>query len=1250
MKIRTKRFLGAVLSLIMLLSCLTISQISVQAADLNVSGAGWFESAYAEWQYVSGAGYYEAYVKASSSSTYEQVDDELIRQYDTYMRVDAVGLPAGSYDLKIVAYDKEGGNLIAEKEVTNIAVKAYDRSGSCFSSTSIFANSGGVGAYKNDGSLKDNAKVFYVTAETAKTITTDVITNKSGGTTTYTGLQDIIYGYQKGYDTTPIDFRIIGTITADDVDYFGSSAEGLQIKGKNDYSELNITIEGIGNDAAFYGFGMLIRYAGNVEIRNLGMLWFMDDGISMDTGNANIWVHNVDLYYGQPGGDSDQAKGDGSVDIKGDSKYVTVSYCHFWDSGKSSLCGLNETDKNFITYHHNWFDHSDSRHPRVRTMSVHLYNNYFDGVSKYGAGSSLKSSVFAESNYFRSCKYPLLTGKQGHEAGSVFSDSYGGTPVKSYNNIMTGSYQYTSYQDDPNDFDAYEASSRNEQIPSSIVADGGAYNNFDTTYDIGVTASDIDNPADVPAIVMSGAGRCNGSDFFYTFYDDEEDTNYDVNTDLQTKIKNYTTTLRVVGGTVDTSKLNSSAKASSATGVDGNTSYIDRDAANAADAASLPTESTEPSSSSGGSSAYKLKLDGTSLGSTATGGVTSNQTGLGTDGAFSVYATTAKTVTFDSSKGIMLGGAGSTAARCIVVTIPAEADEAGGATIYVKGASTSSDTRYVAISDGSTVINATGTASDGTNTYDTTSIPTGETGSYGPVSSGTYYIYSTYKGINVSLVGVAWGGDDNIGDDPADDDDPVDDDTTEATTDEETEDTTDEPNTEDTTTAPVSGDFIWNKTTGENTLGLKVGSANDWSSAKDNPITYNGSTLTSAYKMESSTNLSFTTGAAGTLTVVTYATSASPTIKIDGTTYTVSSNGATTVELEAGTHTITKGTASTYLYYLSYYVEGGDDETTTEASSETTTEAKKDEVEIATVEFETSVNSDTEKNPDVGEIYYTDNGDGTHSIIDQNTNRTGNLLFSFDEISTGKVSISGTITPSTAGNNWTLVQVQGAYTDSEGAAAAGEVFGIRTSSGAYNMRIRAGSDLKPTTAAISADKQSSYEFIVDFDAQTVELIVDGASTGAITFADAGISAVDGIKFVTATGTRNLSLSTPVVSIFGNETDESTSDASTEVSTDETTDESTENTTDESTENTTDESTEDTTEEQNDGLKGDIDGNGKLTANDAAALLQYVISGNTEANEEWNVDPSVADVDGNGDIAASDAAKILRKVMDAAYEY
>lgn len=312
----------------------------------------------------------------------------------------------------------------------------------------------------------------------------------------------------------------------------------------------NVTLEGVGEDATVNGWGILVRSATNVEISNIGVMLFPDDGISLDTDNTNIWVHNCDIFYGTADSDADQAKGDGSIDVKSDSKYVTLSYNHFWDSGKSSLCGMtSESGDNYITYHHNWFDHSDSRHPRVRTMSVHVYNNYYDGNSKYGVGATMGSSVFVENNYFRNCKYPMLISMQGSDIATgtgTFSSEDGGM-IKAYGNYMVGQTAFVSYQEDSTEFDAYVATSRSEQVPSTVVTSQGgtSYNNFDTDSSImyDYTPDDVE---DVPEIVMANAGRLNGGDVDFTF-DDDDDTDYSVNTELMAVLTSYSSSVIAIG-------------------------------------------------------------------------------------------------------------------------------------------------------------------------------------------------------------------------------------------------------------------------------------------------------------------------------------------------------------------------------------------------------------------------------------------------------------------------------------------------------------------------------------------------------------------------------------------------------------------------------------------------------------------------------------------------------------------------------
>lgn len=474
---------------------------------------GWQESAYLKWAPFEGASY-NVYVGD------KKIDAQLIRQYASYYRADVLGLKAGTYSVKVVPVNAEGTEITGANTASNLVVKSYNREG--------FAHFkyAGVGAYNNDGTLKAGAKVLYITAKTAKTVSTTVNTGKLE---TITGLQSIIDAYSKGKDKTPIAFRIIGKVNLSDLDHISSSAEGLQVKG----AMMNMTFEGVGDDATVYGFGFLLREAESVEFRNFAIMRCLDDAMSLDTKNSHVWIHNMDLFYGKKGGAADQAKGDGTVDIKGDSKYVTVAYNRFWDNGKASMCGMkSETGENWITYHHNWFDHSDSRMARVRTMSVHMYNNYYQHNDVYGIGATSGSSIFMESNYFDAVKRPIMSSLQGTDAkgDGTFSGEKGGL-IKAYGNVFANkpdNFSYITYAENNTSFDAYEVSDPSEQVPVSVktLVGGTSYNNFDTNSSL-MYAYAADKAEDVPAIVEGfyGAGRLNHGDIDFVIPDETVVTN-----------------------------------------------------------------------------------------------------------------------------------------------------------------------------------------------------------------------------------------------------------------------------------------------------------------------------------------------------------------------------------------------------------------------------------------------------------------------------------------------------------------------------------------------------------------------------------------------------------------------------------------------------------------------------------------------------------------------------------------------------
>ena len=514
-------------------AALTLCALSGNALTITKT-AGWFESIGVEWEPVDGAAKYAVLYSGPGASGLE-IDPELVRLYPGYLRADIPGIAPGSYTVSVIAADASGAEI--DRAVSEpVTVRPFVREGFAFRDGYL------PGAYKADGTPKDGADIIYVTPATANTVTLTVVTDAKGKTTQAVGLMNIIKAKNKGYDKTPLIIRVTGCLTQSDVTGLKSN-NYIDFTGANNGARMieNVTLEGVGNDATLKGFGVFTKRSHGIEVRNLGIMLFGDDGVSMEADNSNIWVHNCDFFYGSPGKDKDQVKGDGSIDMKYNTTDITIDHNHFWDSGKSTFAGgATESNPIYFTYHHNWFDHADSRCPRLCHASAHIYNNYFDANPTMCLLSTENTSAFVESNYYRNCPSPMEINMQGTNRRRWPDGTQNGGMNKGYGNICEGDYELITQHDNATDFDVWVVDDRAEQLPATVrsLKGGNVYDNFDTS--AGMYAYTPDEAADVPARVTADAGRMEGGDLKWQFDNATDDASTAIDPQLKAALTAYT--------------------------------------------------------------------------------------------------------------------------------------------------------------------------------------------------------------------------------------------------------------------------------------------------------------------------------------------------------------------------------------------------------------------------------------------------------------------------------------------------------------------------------------------------------------------------------------------------------------------------------------------------------------------------------------------------------------------------------------
>jgi pectate lyase len=235
------------------------------------------------------------------------------------------------------------------------------------------------------------------------------------------------------------------------------------------------TLTGVGDDATIVG-GLRILDKHNIIIRNIT---FRDnsindkDGLTIQgTGTHHVWIDHCNIAN----------NADGGIDITHGVDYVTVSWCHFYNQSKVSLVGHSDSNASEdsghfkVTFHHNWFDATDERHPRVRfSFLTHVFNNYYvahpSWTENYAVASTCGGYVLVEGCYFQDYIKQYVYSASGYMSSPAgYLCALGNVSVNCISNGLE------------------------TNCPSDPPSPGTYY------------AYTLDNAADVPSIVTAGAG------------------------------------------------------------------------------------------------------------------------------------------------------------------------------------------------------------------------------------------------------------------------------------------------------------------------------------------------------------------------------------------------------------------------------------------------------------------------------------------------------------------------------------------------------------------------------------------------------------------------------------------------------------------------------------------------------------------------------------------------------------------------
>lgn len=195
----------------------------------------------------------------------------------------------------------------------------------------------------------------------------------------------------------------------------------------------NKSLIGVGNNTLLNGVGLEVASSNNVIIQNLritlmgvtartdtaGVYSTADGAILVNGGDAisisgtskNVWIDHCELYSEDPAVQTNKDLYDGLIDIKGQTGFITISWCYLHDHHKGGLVGAADDDlfaDRKVTLHHNYYDKVKLRVPMYRGSTGHFFNNYVVGATD---ASEIRADtcVRVEKNYYEALHYSIYT-------------------------------------------------------------------------------------------------------------------------------------------------------------------------------------------------------------------------------------------------------------------------------------------------------------------------------------------------------------------------------------------------------------------------------------------------------------------------------------------------------------------------------------------------------------------------------------------------------------------------------------------------------------------------------------------------------------------------------------------------------------------------------------------------------------------------------------------------------------------------